>query len=61
MCGTGKKGDHIMAKLTKKQEKQYETVLKLMHEMIQTKFSNSRSEYEEVISKIREAVAEDDK
>lgn len=48
-----------MAKLTKKQEKQFETLLKLYHELIKSKHSNNRSDYEAIISEIREEVKND--
>lgn len=45
-----------MAKLTKKQEAQFKVLLDLHHEMIKAKMDNKRSDYEEVIKKIREEV-----
>lgn len=49
-----------MAKLTKKQEGQFETLTRLFHEMISAKHKNRRDSYEDVIEKIRETVKEDD-
>lgn len=49
-----------MAKLTKKQEVQYKSLIELHHKLIKAKMSNKRSDYEEVINQIREEVNEDD-
>lgn len=49
-----------MAKLTKKQEAQYERIVKLLHELIRAKHDQKRSDYEETINQIREEVKEDD-
>jgi hypothetical protein len=49
-----------MAKLTKKQEEQFQTLFKLFHDMITAKMASKRAEYEEIISKIRDEVKEDD-
>lgn len=50
-----------MAKLTKKQVMQYDKLVELLHAMIISKHSNKRSDYEDIIAKIREAVKEDEK
>ena len=49
-----------MAKLTKKQEGQFETLTRLFHEMISARHKNRRDGYEAVIEKIRETVKEED-
>lgn len=49
-----------MAKLTKKQEGQFETLTRLFHEMISAKHKNRRDSYEDVVEKIRETVKEDE-
>lgn len=48
-----------MAKLTKKQESQFKVLLDLLHEMIKSKMDNKRSDYEEVIKKIKEEVEDE--
>lgn len=49
-----------MAKLTKKQEGQFETLTRLFHEMISARHKNRRDGYEAVIVKIRETVKEEE-
>ena len=55
-----KERSNAMAKLTKKQEGQFETLTRLFHEMISAKHHNRRDGYEAVIEKIRETVKEDE-
>lgn len=45
-----------MAKLIKKQEKQYNRLMELYHELIRAKFSNKREVYEQVIETIRKEI-----
>ena len=54
------KEDNKMAKLTKKQEEQYQNLFSLFHKMITAKMNNKRADYEDTVSKIREEVKEDD-
>lgn len=49
-----------MAKLTKKQEGQFEVLTRLFHEMISARHKNRRDGYEMVIEKIRDAVKEEE-
>ena len=49
-----------MAKLTKKQEEQYQNLFSLFHKMITAKMNNKRADYEDTVAKIREEVKEDD-
>lgn len=49
-----------MAKLTKKQEKQFESLTKLFHEMISARHKNRRDDYETVVDKIRDEVKEEE-
>lgn len=49
-----------MAKLTKKQEEQYQNLFSLFHKMITAKMNNKRADYEDTVSKIRDEVKEDD-
>lgn len=55
-----KERSNTMAKLTKKQEGQFEALTRLFHEMISARHKNRRDSYEDVIEKIRETVKEED-
>ena len=50
-----------MAKMTKKQEKQYLNLVVLHHELIRAKHFNNKADYEAVVEKIREEVKVNEK
>lgn len=49
-----------MARLTKKQEIQYEHLFQLFHEMIRVRMNRCRSDFDDVIARIREEVKEEE-
>lgn len=49
-----------MARLTKKQEVQYEHLFQLFHEMIRVRLHRCRADFDDVIARIREEVKEEE-
>ena len=49
-----------MAKITKKQEQQFLNLTTLYHELIRAKHFNRRDEFEDIITRIRNEVKEDE-
>lgn len=47
-----------MAKLTKKQEKQYSEIIANHHKIIRAKHSNNRSSYEEAVTELYNIIKE---
>ena len=47
-----------MAKLTKKQEKQYKDIIENHHKIIRAKHSNNRSSYEEAVAELYNIIKE---
>lgn len=45
-----------MSKLLKKQEKQFNRLMELYHQLIRAKYSDKRENYEEAIKAIREEI-----
>lgn len=49
-----------MARLTNKQQIQYEHLFQLFHEMIRVKLTRRRTDFDDVIARIREEVKEEE-
>lgn len=50
-----------MRNLSKKQEKLYQTLIELLHELVFIKHNGKRTDFDKIVARIREAVEEEDK